>query len=267
MSDSPSGKRLNVTPIPAFNDNYIWLIRDPEHRYGAVVDPGDAKPVLHTLAEEGITPVAILITHHHGDHVGGVTRLLAHYPELPVFGPAGERIPRRTVNLKEGDTVTLPEIGARFRILDVPGHTAGHIAYYGEGALFCGDTVFACGCGRLFEGTARQMHASLSKIMALPSDTLVYCAHEYTLDNIAFAKWVEPHNPHLLQREQDARQLREQDVPTVPSLLGLECRTNPFLRFGSADVVKAAERYAGRALASESEVFGAVRHWKDTKFD
>jgi hydroxyacylglutathione hydrolase len=267
MSYQSSHDGLRVTPIPAFNDNYIWLITDPTQRYGAIVDPGDAGPVIDALTAQAVTPVAILITHHHGDHVGGVNRLLAHYPRLTVFGPAGERIPKISVRLGEGDEITLPELGARFRVLDVPGHTAGHIAYYGHGALFCGDTVFACGCGRLFEGTAQQMHASLSKIAGLPADTLVYCAHEYTLDNIAFAKWVEPHNPDLLQREHDARQLREQGIPTVPSRLGLECRTNPFLRFDVPEVIQAAQRHVGHSLACGSEVFGAVRHWKDTEFD
>jgi hydroxyacylglutathione hydrolase len=258
---------LNVIPLHAFKDNYIWLIRSPDGRYAAMVDPGDANPVLHTLKEERITPVAILITHHHWDHTGGMRSLLEHYPELVVYGPAGERIAGITRRLQEGDTVTLPAIGAKFEVLEVPGHTAGHIAYYGEGALFCGDTVFGAGCGRLFEGTPVQMHASLSKIAVLPGDTRVYCAHEYTLDNIAFAKWVEPDNPDLLRREQDAQALRERGLPTVPSRLELERRTNPFLRFDVPVVIRAAEKFAGRPLAAGAETFGVVRHWKDTKFD
>ncbi len=258
---------LNVTPVRAFQDNYIWLIRSPDNRFAAIVDPGDARPVLQALQADNLTPVAILITHHHGDHTGGIGGLLEQYPDLAVYGPAGERIPSRTRALKEGDTVELPELGARFTVLDVPGHTAGHIAYYGEGALFCGDTVFANGCGRLFEGTAVQMHASLSKIAALPGDTLVYCAHEYTLDNIAFAKWVEPDNPDLLQREQDSKALRERGLPTVPSRLELERRTNPFLRFDESTVIRAAQKFAGRPLGAGAETFGMVRYWKDSKFD
>jgi hydroxyacylglutathione hydrolase len=258
---------LKVTPVRAFTDNYIWLIRSPDNRYAALVDPGDAAPVLRTLQEEGITLIAILITHHHWDHTGGVRSLLECYPDVAVYGPAGERIPSITRPLKEGDTVDLPEIDANFAVLEVPGHTAGHIAYYGEGALFCGDTVFGAGCGRLFEGTPVQMHASLSKLAALPGDTLVYCAHEYTLDNIAFAQWVEPDNPDLLQREQDSRALRARGLPTVPSRLELERSTNPFLRFDVPAVICAAERFAGRPLAAGAETFGVVRYWKDTKFD
>ncbi len=258
---------LNVTPIRAFQDNYIWVIRSSDGQRVTIVDPGDARPVLYALREEGITPVAILITHHHMDHVGGVRQLLEHYPKLPVYGPAHERITGITKRLVEGDTVTIPEIDAQFRVQDVPGHTSGHIAYYGEGALFCGDTLFTAGCGRLFEGSPVQMHASLSKIAALPGDTLVYCAHEYTLDNIAFAKWVEPNNTDLLQREQDARALRARDLPTVPSRLDVERSTNPFLRFNEPEVIAAAENFAGRRLAPGAETFGVVRYWKDSKFD
>jgi hydroxyacylglutathione hydrolase len=258
---------LNITPIRAFQDNYIWMIRSSDSQRAAIIDPGDGRSVLYALREEGVTPVAILITHHHMDHVGGVRQLLEHYPNLPVFGPAHERIPGITRRLVEGDTVAIPEINAQFRVLEVPGHTLGHIAYYGEGALFCGDTLFTAGCGRLFEGSPVQMHASLSKIAALPGNTLVYCAHEYTLDNIAFAKWVEPNNPDLLQREQDARDLRARDLPTVPSRLNIEHSTNPFLRFNEPEVIAAAEIFAGRRLAPGAETFGVVRYWKDNKFD
>jgi hydroxyacylglutathione hydrolase len=258
---------LNVVPVRAFQDNYIWLIKDAVGRQAAIVDPGDARPVLRALQTEDIAPTAILITHHHGDHVGGVQSLLTHYPDLPVFGPAGERIPGITRRLAEGDTIIVPGVDAEFRILDVPGHTRGHIAYYGEGALFCGDTVFSVGCGRLFEGTAEQMHASLSKLATLPGDTLVYCAHEYTLSNIAFAKWVEPDNADLLRREQEVKDLRARDLPTVPSRLDIERRTNPFLRFDAPTVIQAANTFAGRSLRPGAEVFGTVRYWKDTEFD
>lgn len=255
-----------ATPIPAFNDNYLWLLTQPGDDRAAIVDPGDAGPVLQTLAEKNLRLCAILITHHHNDHIGGVRKLLAAYPGIPVYGPANEDIPTLTQLLREGDCVTLPN-GLSFSVLDVPGHTAGHIAYYGDGKLFCGDTVFACGCGRLFEGTPQQMHASLSKIAALPGETLMYCAHEYTLDNIAFAQWVEPNNADLLQRAQDAKALRAQGVPTVPSRLELEKRTNPFLRFDEPTVIAAAEWEVGRKLGGGAEVFWAVRRWKDTKFD
>ncbi|MDX1655355.1 MAG: hydroxyacylglutathione hydrolase [Candidatus Competibacteraceae bacterium] len=258
---------LKVTPVGAFKDNYIWLIRDKAQRYTAIVDPGDAAPVLRALEVEDLTPAAILITHHHADHVGGVSRLKENFPDLPVFGPAGESIPAIDHRLREGDEIEVPRLGSKFRVLDVPGHTAGHIAYYGEGALFCGDTVFAGGCGRLFEGTPQQMHRSLSKLAALPGDTLVYCAHEYTLDNLAFALWVEPDNPDLKARQRQAKDLRAREVPTVPSRLAEELRTNPFFRFDEPTVVNAASQHAGRELAPGAAVFAEVRHWKDSEFD
>ena len=178
---------MKIIPVPAFEDNYIWLICDG--RYAAVVDPGDAEPVLGHLSRHGLRLAAILITHHHGDHTGGIEALLRH-AAVPVYGPRKENIPGITNPVGTGDTVRLPELGVEFAVLDVPGHTAGHIAYYGANSLFCGDTLFTCGCGKLFEGTPAQMHASLQKFAALPDDTQVYCAHEYTLENIRFAKKV-----------------------------------------------------------------------------
>ncbi|MCP4040766.1 MAG: hydroxyacylglutathione hydrolase, partial [Gammaproteobacteria bacterium] len=181
-----------IAPIPAFDDNYIWLILDEAERNAVIVDPGDGEPVLSELDRRGIEPAAILITHRHFDHVGGIGELLDPYPDLPVYGPAGEKVAGVNRPIGEGDLVELPMVGAILRVLDLPGHTLGHVGYYGEGALFCGDTLFAAGCGRLFEGTAEQMSGSLAKISALPKETLIYCAHEYTQDNIGFAKWVEP---------------------------------------------------------------------------
>lgn len=257
----------NVTPVRAFADNYIWLIRDKTSHYAAIVDPGDADPVVRMLRKSGVSPIAILITHHHGDHVGGIRGLLNEYAELPVYGPASEPIPAMTHPLKQDDEVLLPKLGACFRIMDVPGHTAGHIAYYGEGALFCGDTLFAAGCGRVFSGTFEQLHASLARIALLPGNTLVYCAHEYTVDNLGFARWVEPENPQIRQRDKEAFSLQEKGLPTVPSRLALECETNPFLRFDVPDVIKVAERKAGRKLKKGSEVFTVLRRWKDTEYD
>ena len=178
-----------IVPIRAFQDNYIWCLR--RGTAAVVIDPGDANPVLDYLANEDLRLAAILTTHHHGDHVGGNTTLLSKY-NVPVFGPALEKIPGITRPLREGDAIEVPGVGLHLRVLDVPGHTAGHIAYYGEGLLFCGDTLFSCGCGRLFEGTAAQMHSSLSKLAARPRDTLVYCAHEYTLSNLRFARAADP---------------------------------------------------------------------------
>ncbi|MDP2706227.1 MAG: hydroxyacylglutathione hydrolase, partial [Burkholderiales bacterium] len=237
----------DVLHARAFEDNYIWLIRGKSPDRVAIVDPGDAGPVLAALDKQRLTPVAILCTHHHGDHVGGVADILKVYP-LPVYGPARERIGTLTHRLVDGDRVTLPELGLEFEVLDVPGHTAGHIAYFGAGMLFCGDTMFSAGCGRLFEGTAEQMHKSLSRFAALPEATRVYCGHEYTEANLRFALAVEPDNPDSDAYLEQARERRSQDLPTLPSTIGLERRVNPFLRSGQPGVRRAAEKQSGRAL-------------------
>ena len=252
----------SVLHVCAFEDNYIWLIRGKSADHVALVDPGDADPVLATLEKQHLQPVAILCTHHHGDHVGGVEDILRRYP-VPVYGPARERIPAITHRLKEGDRVSLPELGLEFSVLDVPGHTAGHIAYYGAGMLFCGDTMFSAGCGRLFEGTAEQMHASLAKLVALPEATQMYCAHEYTEANLRFALAVEPDNPDIRVHRERARALRSQNLPTLPSTIGLEKRINPFLRTGSPVARRAAETRRGQVLESDTEVFATLRRWKD----
>ena len=251
---------LQVITIPAFEDNYLWLL--VHGNYAAVIDPGDAHPILRYLDQHQLTLCAILCTHHHSDHVGGNRELLARFP-VPVYGPAHESIPGRTQAVVEDDCVKLPELELEFRVIDVPGHTAGHVAYYGAERLFCGDTIFACGCGRLFEGTPQAMYQSLSKLAQLPDDTQVYCAHEYTLDNIRFAKVVEPSNPDLLAREQHDRATRAQHQPTVPSRLGLEKRTNPFLRSHAPSIIQAAQEYSGKELSEPWQVFAIVRAWKD----
>ena len=252
----------DVLHVCAFEDNYIWLIRGKSPDRVAIVDPGDARPVLAALEKQGLKPAAILCTHHHGDHVGGVEDILKHY-SIPVYGPARERIPAITHQLKENDRVKLPELDLEFSVLDVPGHTAGHIAYYGSGQVFCGDTLFSAGCGRLFEGTAEQMHASLSKIAALPKSTSMYCGHEYTEANLRFALTVEPDNADARTHRDQVRALRAKNLPTLPSTIGLERRINPFLRTGLATVRQAAEKQTGRTLGSGVEVFAAVRRWKD----
>ncbi len=249
---------VTVIPIPALKDNYIWLIQ--EANTVAIVDPGDATPVLEVLQERRLALATILITHHHWDHVNGLEGLLKHY-SVPVYGPASESIPQRTHGLREGDEVQLP--GVRFQVLDVPGHTAGAIAYYGEGRLFSGDTLFTAGCGRLFEGTAQQMYDSLAKLASLAQATQLYCGHEYTLANLAFASAVEPDNLHIKARLREAQQRRKRGLPTVPSTLAIERLTNPFLRSGEPGVWAAAERYAGRPSRSAVEVFATLRLWKN----
>ena len=254
---------LKVTPVPAFRDNYIWLVHGPRSPGGvAIVDPGDPIPVLEHLDREGLKAGAILVTHHHPDHVGGVNRLAGEF-DIPVYGPASESIPGRDVALTEADRVQLEKLGLEFRVLECPGHTAGHIAYLGHGALFCGDTLFSAGCGRLFEGTPRQMSDSLSKLGALPGDTRVFCTHEYTLSNLRFAAAVEPDNIDIAEYTERAEALRADDRPTLPSTLELERAVNPFLRCGEPAVRHAAEAHAGRTLAGPVEVFAAVRAWKD----
>ena len=250
----------NIVPIRAFQDNYIWCIQRGNR--AAVVDPGDAAPVLAHLDANGLQLAAIITTHHHADHVGGNTALLAKY-NVPVFGPAGERIPGITRKLIEGDLIEVPEIGLQLEVIDVPGHTAGHIAYFGAGLLFCGDTLFSSGCGRLFEGTAAQMQASLAKLAALPPETLVYCAHEYTLANLKFAAAAEPGNAAVRARALAARAALDRGHPSVPSTLETELAANPFLRTREPALIDAASRFAGQALASQVEVFAALRVWKD----
>lgn len=254
---------LDVRCVPAFDDNYIWLPGLPGSRRVAIVDPGDADPVLMRLAQEGLEPVAILITHHHGDHTGGISGLAAHY-DIPVYGPAREHIPGLTHPLADGDSVVLDALGLEFSVLETPGHTRGHVCYVGHGALFCGDTLFTAGCGRLFEGTPQQMHASLSRIAALPESTLVYCAHEYTAANLRFALVVEPDNADILARVDEVARRRARHEPTVPVPLLQELKTNPFLRCDVPAVIAAAEGFAGHALPAGADVFATVRHWKDT---
>jgi hydroxyacylglutathione hydrolase len=250
-----------VVPIPAFKDNYIWALTNG--RCAAIVDPGDARPVLDYLAREGLELVAILATHHHADHVGGVAEL-KRGRDIPVYGPKNEPISTLTHPVGGGDRVAIPEFGVEFEVLDIPGHTRAHIAYYGSKMVFCGDTLFACGCGRVFEGTPLQLHASLQKLAALPDDTLVYCGHEYTLANIRFAKTVEPGNAVLAERERTDGKTREENRPTVPSSIGREKATNPFLRCTQPEVVQSAGRHRGAALNDPVEVFTAIREWKNT---
>jgi hydroxyacylglutathione hydrolase len=258
---------LEITPVRAFEDNYIWMLSPAGGAVAVAVDPGDETPVLEWLQTQGKRLAAILITHHHYDHTGGVPELVEAYPGIPVYGPGRESIRGVTRQLADGDRVAIEGFAEGFQVLAVPGHTAGHIAYYGGKALFCGDTLFAAGCGRVFDGTFEQLAASLRRIAALPGDTQIYCAHEYTLDNLGFAAWVEPESAAVQARTEKEVAKRQAGVPTLPALLSLELQTNPFLRTEVKPVQEAAEQAAGRRLATPTEVFTALRQWKDREYD
>ncbi|MGB5326552.1 MAG: hydroxyacylglutathione hydrolase [Pseudomonadales bacterium] len=258
---------MNVRGVPAFNDNYLWLIDNGSQ--AAVVDPGDAAPIMTALADNGLALAAILITHHHFDHIGGVDALLQH-SLVPVFGPDDPRIPQVTVPLSNGQHCEF--LGISAEVLAVPGHTSEHIAYFvadadqfGTPVLFCGDTLFAGGCGRLFEGTPAQMRSSLQKISVLPAATRVYCAHEYTQSNLRFAAAVEPGNAALQKRIIEVTHARKAGRATVPSTLADELATNPFLRWNASEVVAAAAHKKGCSAAQldDNQVFATIRQWKD----
>ncbi len=254
-----------ILALPAFDDNYIWLLR--ARGFVAVVDPGDAAPVLAHLEKSGDRLCAMLTTHHHGDHVGGLAEILACFP-VPVFGPGIENIPGVTHALAGGERIGLPEIGVEFEVIAVPGHTRGHLAYYGpsiggDGVIFCGDTLFGAGCGRLFEGTPAQMQNSMAKLAALPPPTRVYCAHEYTQSNLRFARAVEPGSIDVQRRSEHVELERAAGRPTIPTSIRVELASNPFLRWDAAAVRAAAATRLGHAPADAVETFSAIREWKN----
>ena len=256
---------VHVKPISAFSDNYIWCLYDDISQQAVVVDPGDARVVIAALEEMQLNLVAILITHHHFDHTGGIDQLLANY-DVPVYGPHSDNISQITHPLAEADTLSI--IGLDFITLEIPGHTLDHIALYCEQAeggpiLFCGDTLFAGGCGRVFEGNPRMMLESLSKLAELSANTRVYCAHEYTLANLAFANAVEPNNQALQQRIAHDSGLRDQGIPTLPTTMATELATNPFLRCEQAEVVSSAREQSQQPCDDSTAVFAAIRGWKD----
>jgi len=255
-----NAENLNITAIPAFSDNYIWLLAAGGTAC-AVVDPGDADPVLELLENQGLDLRYILLTHHHPDHTGGVGELLEKYP-AKIFGPDDQRIPFTKQICREGDLVSLPDLDAEFRVLEVPAHTRSHIAFFGENALFSGDTLFSIGCGRLFEGTANDMQQAMDKLAALPLDTRVYCAHEYTQSSCAFALQVEPDNTALIARAAEVDQLRTAGQITLPSTLGGELAANPFMRTRERTVLEAARKIDPNALPGSSTM-AVIRAWKD----
>jgi hydroxyacylglutathione hydrolase len=253
-----------IVPVKAFTDNYIWLVSNGEQ--ALVVDPGEASPVFKVLAQHGLELTTILLTHHHQDHVGGVTEL-TQATGAKVWGPALEVLPQCDYPLSEGDSVDLPVFGLSLSVLDIPGHTAGHIAYFGtfgtSPLVFCGDTLFAGGCGRIFEGSPEQMHQSLGKLAALAPQTLVYCTHEYTASNLRFAVVAEPDNTLLKNWQQQVLMQRANDQTTLPSTIAQELAANPFLRTQQATVIRTASEWAQRPLFSALEVFSALREWKN----
>ncbi|MES2141282.1 MAG: hydroxyacylglutathione hydrolase [Pseudomonadota bacterium] len=253
---------IRVEPILAFKDNYIWCLINDETNHCIIVDPGEAKPVLAYLKRFKLSLDAILITHHHWDHTNGIKGILNTH-SVPVYGPAKEKIMSVTHPVDEGDNVQLANWPITFTVLDIPGHTLGHVAYYADGLLFCGDTLFSAGCGRLFEGTAEQMLASLNKLSNLPDETKIYCGHEYTLNNLQFAQTVEPNNLQIKERLENVRELRQKNLPTLPAVLANERLINPFLRCDNAEIAVKIKKHRGKSLDSLAEIFAYLRQWKN----
>ncbi|MBC7755201.1 MAG: hydroxyacylglutathione hydrolase [Bdellovibrio sp.] len=247
---------LNIMPIPAFDDNYIWLLHNGQN--AVVVDPGDANPVIETLLALQLNLSAILITHHHGDHIDGVAGLLKHPSTLApvtVYAPQYEQFNFEHIKLAEGDVVNLPQIGQNFKVMWLPGHTLGHIAYVNDAYLCCGDVLFGAGCGRLFEGTPAQMLHSLHRLKQLSPSTQVLCTHEYTAKNIDFALTLDPENKDLIDRKQQVKRLRAKHQPSLPSSIDLELKTNPFLRCNQASIFAHSKANNNKELT----VFTAIR--------
>ncbi len=250
-----------IIPIPAFKDNYIWMFFDNTSKNAWVVDPGDAKPVIATLQKMGLTLAGILVTHHHHDHSGGVAELLQHWNQCAVFGSHLSGVEGITHYVKNKDEITCGSV--RLKIAEIPGHTLDHIAFYNNEVLFCGDTLFSAGCGRVFEGTPEQMYHSLLQLRALPSATKMYCGHEYTRANLNFAHQVEPNNAHIVDKMQKVNMLLAENKPTLPSTVGEEKAFNPFFRCDEPSVIHAVEKYTNKTLKNPADVFACLRTWKN----
>ena len=257
---------ISISPIPAFNDNYIWALHDSTQ--AIVVDPGDAAPVKQFLEENHLSLAGILITHHHWDHTNGISALTQQWPGIPVWGPAQGRITGITQPVKQDDQITLP-LGLTLNVLGLPGHTLDHLGYFCDSIesanplVFSGDTLFSAGCGRMFEGTPEQMHGSLRLLASLPPATRIYCAHEYTASNLLFAAAVEPENPSIVEHSHKVEQLRRAGQPTVPTTLELELQINPFLRTHQASVMQSVSQKCGLIPVNATDTFAKLRSWKD----
>ncbi len=258
--------QASIWAIPALHDNYIWVAQRDSSI--VIVDPGDANVVLDAIQAKGLKLCAILITHHHWDHVNGLEGILSVH-DVPVYGPAVDldRVPGIQHGLNDGDHISLPEIDLDLAIMTIPGHTLDHIAYFGEFGtkplVFCGDTLFSGGCGRLFEGDPPTMHASLQRLAKLPAETMVCCAHEYTQANLEFALAVEPCNTSTLNYRDRVQLLRAENKPTLPSSIGLELEINPFMRCHHDTLHKAASAFSQKAISSDVDTFATIRSWKD----
>ncbi|MBT4804177.1 MAG: hydroxyacylglutathione hydrolase [Legionellales bacterium] len=256
-----TNNNIKVTPIKALTDNYIWAIES--NNYLVVVDPGEAKPVIEYIKKHNLNLAAILVTHHHYDHTGGIAEILA-FKETKVWGPVNESIPNISNPVENNDIIEIPLLDLKFQVLAIPGHTIDHIAYYGSSNLFCGDTLFTAGMGRIFEGTAEQMYNSMQIIKSLPNTTNIYCGHEYTLANLKFAMLVEPHNLEIQKRYEEAKLLRKQNLPTVPAILSTELATNPFLRTDNNTVIESLVKNRKIIPQDKIAIFRELRAWKDT---
>lgn len=267
MQQTQSTTKMKVSMIKAFSDNYIWAISSNDSNKLAIVDPGDANVCIEFIEQQNLQLSNILITHHHADHVGGINKLVEYCKNkqwsLTVYGPENESIPHCDVTLNESQTVKLADLGFEFTVIDLPGHTSGHIAYLSEDNLFCGDTLFSGGCGRLFEGTPEQMLSSLDKLSALPERTHVYCAHEYTQANLNFALTVEPCNAELVHYYNQVLQKRENGIATIPTSIMLEKKINPFLRSHEASLMASASEYSESVVKDKLQTFTIIRGWKD----